>query len=94
MAICRIIEPGATPEQYDQVRERIGVGPDSPPPGARLHLAARGDDGKIRIIEVWESREQAEQWTEQNVRPAREAVAPEAPEPTITYYEVHDLVQV
>ena len=42
MSICRIVETGATPEQYDQVTERLGVG-ESPPPGAELHLAALAD---------------------------------------------------
>ncbi|HZT92209.1 MAG TPA: hypothetical protein VFA05_09235 [Gaiellaceae bacterium] len=92
MAICRIIETGATPEQYDQVRERVGVGPDNPPPGGRVHIAAQGEDGKIRVIEVWDSREQAEQWTEQKVRPSRQAVAPDVGEPTITYYDVHQMM--
>ena len=37
MAVCRIIETGRTPEEYDQVRERIGVG-DRPPAGALLRV--------------------------------------------------------
>lgn len=94
MAICRIIETGATPEQYDRVRETTGVGPDNPPPGGRVHIAARGDDGKIRVIEVWDSKEQAERWSEENVRPAREEAAPDVGDPTITYFEVHNLMQV
>jgi hypothetical protein len=94
MAVCRIIETGATPEQYDQVRGRIGAGPENPPPGGQLHIAARGEDGKIRVIEVWDSREQADRWSEENVRPVREQVAPDVGEPKITYYEVHNLMQL
>src|SRR5437762_13436847 len=63
MAISRIIETGRTPEEYDQVRAKVGIG-DSPPPGAKLHIAARGDDGKIRVIEVWDSRDEAEAFAE------------------------------
>ena len=33
MAICRIIETGATPQQYDQVRSKLGV-EDNPPQAA------------------------------------------------------------
>jgi hypothetical protein len=72
MPICRIIESGATAEQYDQVRSRLGV-EDSAPPGASLHVAARGDDGMIRIFEIWDSREQAEEWTQEGRGRARGA---------------------
>jgi hypothetical protein len=90
MPICRIVESGATPEEYDRIRERLGIG-DVPPPGASLHIAARADDGKIRLIEMWESREQAEQWSEK-VMAAREGVGL-AGRPPITYFDVHNLIR-
>lgn len=90
MAISRIVETGATPEQYDQVRSRLGVG-DSPPPGASLHIAALGEDGKIRVIEVWDSREQAEEFGEK-VRAVRQEIGVEG-QPDIHYFEVHNLQQ-
>jgi len=91
MAVCRIIETSATPEQYDQVRERLGVG-DSPPPGCSTHIAARGDDGTIRIVEVWDSREQAEQFGEK-VRAVREelGIGGGGP-PQIWYLDVYKFV--
>ena len=46
MSICRIIETPATPEQYDQIRTRLGVDENNPPPGGKVHVAAKGDDGK------------------------------------------------
>ena len=91
MAICRFIETGATPEEYDQVRARLNVG-SSPPPGAAVHIAARGDDGTIRIIEVWDSREQAEQFGEK-VRAAREELGLGERMPPITYLEVYNLIK-
>lgn len=91
MAICRIIEAGATPEQYDQVRARVGAR-DSLPPGASLHIAAQGEDGTMRIIEVWESREQAEQFGEK-IRAAREEIGLGGSPPPITYLEVYNLTQ-
>jgi hypothetical protein len=86
MAICRIIETGATPEQYDQVSERLEMG-DGAPSGAEIHVAALGEDGTIRILELWDSREQADQFTDR-VRAAREEVGMSAP-PSITYMDVH-----
>ena len=89
MAICRIIETGRTPEEYDQLRAKLGIG-DGPPPGATLHIAARGDDGRIRVIEVWDSRENAEEFG-QRVRAAREEAGFGAEMPPITYFDVHNL---
>jgi hypothetical protein len=92
MAICRIIETGATPEEYGRVSESLGIG-DSPPPGSQLHLAAVGDDGTVRIVEVWDSREQAEAFGEK-VREARDAagVGGGGP-PAIEYLDVHRVIQ-
>jgi hypothetical protein len=92
MAICRMIEAGATPEQYEQIRGKLGLrDPSSPPPGASLHLAAQGEDGKMRIVEVWESRDEAEAWGEK-VKVARQEVGVEGA-PKIVYYELHTLAQ-
>ena len=63
MATARFVKTGITPDEYDQMREKLGVG-DTPPPGGVFHTAAVGEDGKIRIFEVWDSREQAEAWGE------------------------------
>ncbi len=90
MAICRIIQTGAKPEQYDQVTERLGIG-ESPPPGAELHIAAVADDGTVRVIEVWGSRDEAERFTER-VRAAREEVGVSG-QPSITYMDVHRLLR-
>ena len=91
MTICRIIETGRTPEEYDQVRAKVGIG-DSPPPGSKLHIAARADDGKIRVIEVWDSREEAEAFG-QKVMAAREGLGFGGDRPPMTYLEVHNLLQ-
>jgi len=93
MAICRIIETGVTSEEYGRVSESLGLG-DSPPAGSQVHIAALGDDGTIRIVEVWDSREQAEEFGEK-VREAREAAGVGGGDgpPAIEYLEVHRVVQ-
>jgi len=88
MAICRIIETGRTPEEYERVRAKVGIGED-PPPGARLHIAGTGEDGRIRIIEVWDSREAAEAFGEK-VMAARKELGFEG-RPPITYLDVYGL---
>ena len=91
MAICRIIETGRTPEEYDQVREKLGLG-QNPPPGATLHIAARGDDGKIHVIEVWDSRDDAEAFG-QKVMAARGELGFGGERPPITYLDLHGLYE-
>jgi hypothetical protein len=90
VAIARIVETQITPEEYEQMRERLGMG-DTPPPGGLFHVAGVGEDGKIRIAEVWDSREEAEAWGEK-VAAARSEAGFDSP-PKIEYLEVHRVVQ-
>jgi hypothetical protein len=90
MAVCRIIETGVSPEQYEKVRDKVGAR-DNPPDGGQLHITAKGDDGTIRIIEVWDTREQAEAFGEK-VRAVRQEMGVGAPMPTPEYLELHTLV--
>ena len=92
MATARIVETGITPEEYDQMRERLGVGDGAPPPGGHFHVAAIGEDGKIRIVEVWDSREEAEAWAEKVATARNEAGFGGSP-PTIEYLDVHRVIQ-
>ena len=91
MATARIIETRITPDEYDQMRERLGI-VDTPPPGASFHVAAIGEDGKVRIIEVWDTREQAEAWGEKVMAARTEAGFGDGP-PSIEYLEIHNTVQ-
>jgi len=91
-AIARIIETGITPAEYDQMRERLGMTDAAPPPGGVLHVASVGDGGKIRIVEVWDSREHAEAWGEK-VAAARDEAGFGGSPPSIEYLEVHNVVQ-
>ena len=36
MAVCRIIDTGASPEQYEQVRTKLGLGENDAPPGGLM----------------------------------------------------------
>lgn len=94
MAICRIIDTSATPAEYEQVRSKLGIEHEHLPPGGLVHIATLTDDGTVRIVELWESREQAERWTEQ-VRAARQelGIGPASP-PPIAYYDVHRVMTV
>ena len=85
MAVCRIIETGVSPEQYEKVRDKAGARD-----GNQLHIAAKGTDGTIRIIEVWDTREQAEAFGEK-VRAVRQEMGIGGAMPPVEYLELHTL---
>src|SRR6478609_3420023 len=91
VATARFVKTGITPDEYDQMREKLGVG-DTPPAGGVFHAAAVGEDGMIRVFEVWDSREQAEAWGEKVMAVRTEAGFGDGP-PSIEYLDVHRVVQ-
>jgi hypothetical protein len=83
---------------YDFVKERLG---DDPIDGLVIHTAGFDDDNNVfRILDVWDSREQAERFLAERIQPIMEegtqafpnpeAVAPPTRE---AFYELHDLVK-
>jgi hypothetical protein len=90
VAIARIVTTHIGTAEYDQMRESLGIS-DTPPAGGLFHVAAIGDDGNLRIVEVWETREQAEAWGDK-VAAARQAADLGEP-PSIEYLEVHNIIQ-
>jgi hypothetical protein len=84
-------------ENYDFVAEKIGDGPFD---GLIAHTAGFDDDaGVFRILDVWESREQAERFLAEHIEPLM-ALGPEAlPNPATAaqpardgFYELHHVV--
>lgn len=49
--------PSVTPEQYDETSRRLEKVGDWPPKGLEYHVAFVSD-GKFRVSEIWDSREQ------------------------------------
>ena len=49
VATARFVKTGITPDEYDQMREKLGVG-GTPPAGGVFHAAAVGEDGKIESL--------------------------------------------
>jgi hypothetical protein len=81
--------PGATLDQYDQVIELMNFSPGGPgAPGALFHWVAATDDG-IRVTDVWETREQFEQFAEEQIGPYTQQVGVPGP-PEITFVDVHN----
>jgi hypothetical protein len=67
--LVRYSPQGLTKETYDKVSAKMQES-DWPPAGLVLHVAF-GDDGDLRVSEVWESQEQLEAFSEK-LRPVLE----------------------
>jgi hypothetical protein len=48
---------GLTRAKYDEVNERLDATGDFPPVGMKTHILF-GEDGNLRVSEIWDSREE------------------------------------
>jgi len=81
--------PGATLAQYDQVTGLMGLTPrGSGPPGALFHWVTKTDDG-LRVVDVWESREQFDKFAHEEIGPKTQAAGIQVP-PDMTFHDVHN----
>ena len=62
-------------ELYAKIRERMG---SEPLEGLVSHVVLRRDDGKLRYVDVWESKEACDAAFEKRIHPAVIAVFREA----------------
>jgi hypothetical protein len=80
---------GATLDQYDTICKSMGLTPKGPgPAGAISHFATKTDSG-IRIIDVWESKEQYEKFAQTEIGPKSAEAGITAP-PAMQFFEVHN----
>lgn len=82
---------------YDTIAERLDVAAN-PPDGLIVHTAGWDDaNGVFRIVDVWESREQAERFRTEQLEPTLEQAMPDlqnaAPPEREAYYELHNVVK-
>ena len=61
--VVRFPPSGMTRQQYDSVRNALTGSGDWPADGCQLHVLF-GDEGDLRVSEVWESREKFEAFGE------------------------------
>ena len=75
-------------EDYDRVCEALNF-PGDWPDGLLAHVAAEVD-GRLRVMDVWESRERFDRFVEERLQAAmREAVGDQAEPPEIAQTELH-----
>jgi hypothetical protein len=89
MAVAIVMKfSGGTLDQYDRVIEKMGLTPGGDlPPGGVFHWVAKTDDG-IQVVDVWETREQFEQFAQEQIGPftAEQGMSP----PELTFHDVHN----
>lgn len=88
---------GTTLEFLDEVTREMGVD-DAPPAGLIVHTHFE-QDGRVRIVDVWESQDRYESFRDSTLLPTMHNAAAghgmdmsQAPEPEQSLLEVHGLV--
>jgi hypothetical protein len=80
-------------DMYDAVNAKIGMDSE-PPDGLIAHAAGELEGGGFQLIDIWESREAHEKFTEEKLRPAIDEVTQgQAGPPEQTFFEVHSLIK-
>ena len=84
MAVCLVINvPGATLEQYDQVRLALG---EPLGDGQTSHVAGATADG-ICVVDVWQSRADFDRFMQEQL--GEQLGRAGVPQPQIVEFEVH-----
>ncbi|MGW6565444.1 hypothetical protein [Streptomyces sp. NPDC054975] len=89
MAIAMLVDnPHGSQEIYDKVREQLGL--QQKPAGGIFHAAGPSPNGGWRVIEVWESEEDAKRFLAERLAPALQAAGAAGPPPTPQFWPVYD----
>jgi hypothetical protein len=80
---------GGTTDQYDVVCQKMGLTPKGPgPEGAISHFATMTETG-LRVVDVWETREQFEKFAQEQIGPFAADAGIEGM-PRMQFFEVHN----
>jgi hypothetical protein len=91
MSVLFRFQPGGlTREKYDQVSRELQESGAWPPPGLQLHVMF-GNEGDLRVSEIWESEEQQRSFSEHLLPALERAGVQITGEPDV--FEVHELEQ-
>jgi hypothetical protein len=87
MAIAMLVDNAqGSQEIYDKVRAKAGL---DRPAGGILHVAGPSPNGGWRVIELFESEEEARRFLKERLGPAFQAVGAAAPPPP-QFWPVHN----
>jgi hypothetical protein len=82
--------PKGSQELYEQIRARLGL---DKPAGGIFHVAGPSPTGGWRVIEVWESEEEANRFFLERFVPALQALGVSGPPPQPQFWPVHNAMK-
>jgi len=86
--LLRFTPASLTRDRYDESVRRLREAGDFPPEGMELHVCF-GEEGSLRVSEIWDSREQSEAFGER-LMPLLADIGIDPGEPEVL--EVHNMV--
>lgn len=90
MAVVMMVDnPEGSQEIYDKVRAHLGI---DRPAGGIFHVAGPSPTGGFRIIELWESEEDARRFLRERFAPALQAIGVSGPPPPVQFWPVHSIM--
>jgi hypothetical protein len=90
MPIAMMVDnPKGSQEVYEKVRAHLGL---EGPAGGIFHCAGPGPNGGWRVLEVWETQEEAQRFREERLLPAFEAVGVEMGDVQPQFWPIHNVM--
>ena len=88
MAVAVLVDnPEGSQEIYEKVRAQLGL---EAPAGGIFHAAGPSPDGGWRVLEVWESEEDARRFRDARLLPAFDAVGAPRPSGPPQIWQLHN----
>jgi hypothetical protein len=82
--------PNGSREIYERIRAHLGL---EKPAGGIFHVAGPSPKGGWRVIEVWESEEEANRFFQERFFPALQELGIAGPPPTREFWPVHNAMK-
>ena len=91
MAVAMMVDnPEGSQDVYEQIRAQLGL---DKPAGGIFHVAGPSPTGGWRVIEVWESEEEANRFFQERFVPALRALGLSGPPPPRQFWPVHNAMK-
>jgi hypothetical protein len=91
VAVALMVDnPAGSQEAYEQIRAELGL---EKPAGGIFHIAGPSPNGGWRVIEVWESEEEANRFFQNRFFPVLQSLGIAGPPPRREVWPVHNAMK-